>query len=213
MITKRVSKTVITWSLLAFSLLAISGCVSPFFIPASNATSEPIETVIVKTADAAFTQTARAISPTATFSQTPPPTKTSTVTPTPTATVIFSTWTPIAPPTEPVIMTGDDYACTIASSSPGGSIAPRTDFDAKWVVYNTGKKSWDRNNTDYYYSSGARMHKKAAYDLPKNVDPGEKVSLVVDMIAPKNTGEYRVVWRLRVGKTQFCNMELNVTVK
>lgn len=215
MITKKASKTILTWSLLAFSLLAVLGCASPFFIPSlvPEAPSEPLETVIVKTAEAAFTQTAMAIPPTATITQTPPPTKTSTITPSPTATIIFSTWTPVAPTDEPIKRTDEDYSCTIASSSPGGSLAPRTDFDATWVVYNTGKKSWDRNNADYYYSSGARMHKKAAYDLPRNVDSGEKVSLVVDMIAPKNTGEYRIVWRLRVGKTQFCNMILNVTVK
>ena len=66
MITKKASKTILTWSFLAFSLLAVLGCASPFFIPSlvPEAPSEPLETVIVKTAEAAFTQTAMAIPPT-----------------------------------------------------------------------------------------------------------------------------------------------------
>jgi len=215
MITKKVSNTIAKWIFLAFSLLAILGCVSPFFTSPSipNEPSEPLETVIVRTADAAFTQTAKAIPPTATPSQTPFPTKTASITPSPTVTFVFSTWTPLAPPTDSVSMTGDDYSCTVASSSPTTSIAPRTNFDAKWVVYNTGRKSWDRTSADYYYSSGTRMHNKSAYDLPRDVDPRDSITLVVDMTSPKNTGTYRTVWRVRVGKTQFCNMELNVTVK
>jgi len=215
MITKKVSKTNAKWVFLAFSLLAILGCASPFstspFLP--NEPSEPIETVIVRTADAAFTQTAMAIPPTATPSQTPFPTKTASITPSPTVTFVFSTWTPLAPPTDSVILTGNDYSCTVASSSPSAPISPRTDFDAKWVVYNTGRKSWDRTSTDYYYSSGARMHNRSAYDFPKDVDRGDSVTLIVDMISPKNSGTYRTVWRVRIGKIQFCNMELNVTVK
>ena len=215
MFTKKVSKTILTWSSLAISLLAILGCISPFFAPSplAGAPSEPLETVIVKTAEAAFTQTAMAIPPTATLTQTPLPTKTSTITPSPTVTVIFSTWTPIVPTTAPVERTGEDYSCTVVSTSPGESMAPRTSFDAKWKVQNTGNKRWDRTNADYYYSSGTRMHDKSAYDFPNNVDPGDSVTLIVDMTAPKNPGSYSTVWRLRVGKTKFCNMNLTVTVK
>ncbi len=215
MITKKVSTTIAKWVFPAFSLLAILGCVSPFYAssPLSNEPSEPIETVIVRTADAAFTQTAFAKPPTATASQTPLPTKTASITPSPTVTFIFSTWTPPAPPTSSVSRTGSAYSCTVTSASPSSSLAPRTSFDGKWVVYNTGNKSWDSNSTDYYYSSGTRMHEKGAYDLPRTVDPGDSISLTVDMISPKNSGSYETVWRLRVGKTQFCNMSLTITVK
>jgi len=110
-------------------------------------------------------------------------------------------------------MTSSDYSCTVASSSPSRSISPRTDFDAKWVVYNTGRKSWDRTSADYYYASGARMHKRSAYDFPKSVAPKDSVTLIVDMISPKDPGSYNTVWKVRIGKTQFCNMSLTVTVK
>ncbi len=215
MITKKVSKKILTWSYLTISLLAILGCISPFFAqsPLAGAPSEPLETVIVKTAEAAFTQTAKAIPPTATITQTPLPTKTSTITPSPTATILFSTWTPIVPTTTAVERTDSDYSCMVASVSPSKSMAPRTSFDAKWEIYNTGQKSWDRTNADYYYSSGTRMHEKSAYDFPRDVDPGDSVTLIVDMVAPKNTGSYSTVWRVRIGKTQFCNMSLTVTVK
>ncbi|GAB4424551.1 MAG: hypothetical protein Kow002_14060 [Anaerolineales bacterium] len=212
---KNISKPAVLWPLLAISLLVILGCVSPFYVSPSvpEQPAEPLETIIVKTADAAFTQTAMFISPTPTLTYTPVPTKTPTITPSPTPTFVFATWTPIPSATLPGGSTGKDYSCSVLSVSPSGRMAPRTDFDAKWVVQNTGEKTWDRNDADYYYSDGTRMHKKGAYDFPETVQPGETVTLTVDMISPKNTGDFKAVWRIRVGKNQFCNMTITIRVR
>ena len=212
---KKVSKTTVTWVIVSIALMAILGCVSPFYVPPSlpEPASEPIETIIVKTADAAFTQTAKAIPPTATLTYTPIPTKTITETPVPTATFIFSTWTPIPTVTVPGAPTGKDYSCSITSVSPTSHLAPRTDFDAKWVVKNTGTKGWDKDSFDYIYESGTKMHKKAAYDFPKNVGSGDSVTFTVDMISPKEPGSYQTFWILRKGKTKFCKMGITIVVK
>jgi len=208
----------LTWLIALGIVLA---CVPSLATPVPAADPNAINTFIAQTVNAASTQTAAALptsTPTATF--TPTPRNTETLTPTATATVIFI----LSSPTKPVIPTltgsigdgtiSDNFACKVISVNPanGTTFGSRADFDATWKIGNIGKKAWDRNTIDYAYTSGAKIHKVASYDLGSNVKVGETVNIVVDMEAPKNAGTYTTTWTLRSGAKVFCNMSLTIVV-
>ena len=145
-------------------------------------------------------------------SSTPLPTSTSfvlptkTITPTPTAT---ATETPTITPTSSA------YGCNVVSSSPSynASFPPGGDFDGRWTLQNTGTESWG-DIVDLIYISGAKFQAYAdAVDLPKSVAPGESVDVVVDMLAPRDPGTYKTIWRLRRSDTTFCEVTLQIVVK
>lgn len=212
----------------------VMACAPAALTPYPTADPNEINTIIAQTANAASTQTAAAL-PTFTFTPSSTPTvPTPTESPTATSTVIFilSTPTRIVVPTFTSISSGgsgggggsgsggggsssDNFACQIRSVSPanGSSMNPNTDFDGTWSVKNIGVKTWDRNSVDFVYNSGSKIHKVAGYDLKSNVKPGETIDLGVDMVAPKNSGNYTTTWVLRVGQKDFCKMSLTINVK
>ncbi len=207
--------------LLALALL-IAGCAP--LLPMGFPTQSPdaIPTIVAQTAAAAATQTAAAL-PTATFTptitltptETPiPPTET----PTPTPTFIFVLATDTATPTIEsggTVGSSTTYRCIVLAQTPpnGTTLAPNTDFDWMWRVENTGTRTWGDTEVDYRYLSGDRFHKKEIYDLPRDVYPGETIELIVDMIAPGETGTYTTTWSLRVGKKTFCPVTLTINVQ
>ena len=99
------------------------------------------------------------------------------------------------------------------SPANGTSFKARDDFDAVWKVKNIGQKNWDKNGVDYFYASGAKLHKVAAYDMSANVPVGSTTDIIVDMTAPKDAGSYSTTWTLRAGSKSFCNLSLRITVK
>ena len=173
-------------------------------------------TFIAATANAASTQTEMFITPSATPTFTPTPSKTPSDTPTPTATFLYLLPTITFTPT---FVTGQpsftDYACTVLAQAPEDNslIGPGAVFAVRWQVKNTGLTAWDSNSFDYRYKNGTKMHMKPAYDLYKNVAPGEVADLIVDMTAPTTPGVYTTTWKLRVGKTDFCTMSLTINVQ
>ena len=200
----------------------ILACVPSLATPAPPADPAAVSTFIAQTVIAASTQTAALLpTSTATATTTPTPRNTDTVTPTSTSTVIFilSSPTPIVIPTFTAVGGGgtssEDYACRLVSTSPtnGATFNARDDFDAKWTVRNIGQKNWDRNNLDYRYTSGAILHKREVYDLSSNVNTGGSIELIVDMVAPKNSGNYTTTWNLYAGAKTFCNMTLTINVR
>jgi Ig-like domain-containing protein len=199
------------------ALITIMACIPSLAAPVVP-TLDPnaVVTYIAETAHAASTETARALptfTPTITFTSTPR--STNTPEPTATATIIFI----LASPTSmvPTIVTSDkNYACQVLSVTPvnGTTFLSRTDFDAKWKVLNVGKRLWDKGAVDYLYLSGDKFHKVAGYDLPKAVKPGESLDLIVDMLAPKDSGSYTTNWIMQVnGANNFCPMSLTINVK
>ena len=64
-----------------------------------------------------------------------------------------------------------------------------------WTVENIGINKW---NDEYYYkySSGWDGYKSKKYFLSENVSVGEEIDLVVDMVAPKDSGIYTMKWQL-----------------
>jgi len=223
--------------------LILLGCASPALVtaPPSAPLSEGIETVVVRTAVAAQTQTA-VLMPTFTNTptSTPLPTKTATITPTPTATIIFS-FAPKTGPTEeffgndgtsgsgggnnkndgknsdfvktPIVR---EWACRIISRYPteGTEFTGGTTFRATWVAENTGSKTWPKQGVDVVYQSGADLvDGKPYYDIPKPVGPGGTVTITLTMNAPKRSSEYSTRWSLMVGKTQFCSVRIAFNTK
>jgi len=210
------------------SLSMVLACVVPSLAtPLPPSDPAAISTFIAQTVNAASTQTARVL-PTSTSTPTTTPTPRGTDTPTPTATptVLFILFSPtsLVIPTFTAISSGggtgsgtssDNYACQVVSVSPanGTSLNARDDFDAVWKVKNIGQKSWDKNAVDYFYASGAKLHKVAGYDLNTNVPVGSTTDIIVDMTAPKDAGSYSTTWNLKASSKTFCNLSLRITVK
>jgi len=199
--------------------VTIVACVPGTAVPVAP-TIDPnaIGTYIVQTANAASTRTAAAM-PTLTFTPTITPTQpTDTPEPTATNTVVFVFSSPTAavlPTSTAADISNRAYACQILSLTPanGTSFADRTEFDAVWKVRNIGQRNWNKDSVDYAYLSGDRIHKVEAYDLNITIRVGETTDLIVDMIAPKNSGTYTTNWTMRVGTENFCNMSLTIVVR
>ena len=204
-------------------ILILVACELPAFSVSPAVTSLPsaLETSIAQTVAVAQSQTALFLpSPTRTPTETLLPISTSTETPTPTATIVFlfptSTFTRTITPTDNGLSNAnDDPACRLISRDPANNqvLKPQTDFDARWVIENTSGSLWNEDNVDYIYYSGTKMHKESAYDLPQNVDVGESVTIIVDMIAPKKAGTYSTTWTLRSRQTEFCKLRISIVVK
>ncbi|MCZ2128113.1 MAG: hypothetical protein LC099_10115 [Anaerolineales bacterium] len=167
-------------------------------------------TVIVQTAEAAAVQTKRAMPPTPTptlATNTPFPT----ITPSPTVLFVLPTATPL--PTETKLLrSNDDLACQVLSAEPTETLKPSQKFTAKWTLANIGRSAWDANSADYLYIDGYRLHIQDGYDFPANVSPGNTVELRVGMQAPPSPGKYSTFWVIRMGKTYFCKMQLDINV-
>lgn len=110
---------------------------------------------------------------------------------------------------------GADYACALVSQKPKDwtKMQRRNIFDATWTVKNSGTKTWGKNGVDFKYISGTKMHTyDDAYDLSQDVGSGKTITLVVDMISPKNKGYYTAVWGLYRGSKAFCKLSVTINV-
>jgi len=207
-----------------FALTIVMACV-PTLGPAQPAvapTLDPItiNQIIAQTANAASTQTARAV-PTSTPTETSTPTATGTKTPTPTITetfiFIYNTPTPfviqLATPTFKST-SNKDYACEIIDSPKNNEVYdPRVEFKVKWRVRNVGRKAWERAEIDFAYVGGDKFHRVDGYDLSRTTFIGEVADLFVDMRAPKDPGTYTTRWSLFHGTEEFCKLRLTIIVR
>lgn len=192
-------------------LLACAPLATPYAPPTFDLLQ--VNTSIAETAGAAATQTF-VLLPTLTI--TPTFTKVPSETPTPTNTIIFSfatsTSTPTITPTSE--KSSEPYDCQVLSQNPadGTSFVPGLAFQARWQVKNTGTEVWGVNTADYRFVSGTKFHKAPVYDMETSVPSGEKVDIKVEMWAPMDPGDYTTTWKIKVGKTEFCTMKLNIIV-
>jgi len=78
----------------------------------------------------------------------------------------------------------------------GASFAAGTAFEKTWTLKNTGTCTW---TTDYaaVFVDGNQMGASSPVPLPKEVAPGQKVTVRVPFVAPAAPGTYRSVWRLQ----------------
>ncbi len=117
--------------------------------------------------------------------------------------------TPVAPDTN------SDYRCSIEERAPqdGDNYKPGASFDAKWVIKNSGNKTW-KSNFRYGYLSGVKMFEgNDVYSLNQDIDPGKKLTITLDMVAPETRGTQSMVWNLYYGEIQICSMPVLIEVK
>jgi hypothetical protein len=99
--------------------------------------------------------------------------------------------------TTPAAPNGGDQAEFVADLSiPDGTIlAPNEPFQKGWRIQNTGTITW---TTDYslVFIDGSLMGAPPSVPLPKEVAPGEKLEISIDMVAPPAPGPYRGYWEL-----------------
>jgi hypothetical protein len=209
-----------------FATATLLACVIPGLAPVSAPipTFDPnsINTSIAATAGAAASQTAAFLPLTLTPTVTSLPTQTASITPTPTATFVFQINTPAGQdstpgtPTSGTAEAAKEYACELVTQAPedNSTLAPRIDFEVRWQVKNTGTLTWDSNNIDYRYASGDKLHTSSGiYDMYKNIPPQEMADIIVKMRSPGDPGTYSTVWKIRIGKTEFCKLSLTIVVK
>jgi hypothetical protein len=217
-------KTYFRKALILIVLVATLAACSTTPTPTSTATAAPtvdqqptlnaLGTQVARTIVADLTQnapTATPVTPTATEepTQTPAPTNTPLPTVKPTATYIPWTATPLYTAT-PV-----ENACSITEVTPKSTdtLAKKADFDGKWIVKNIGSRTWESESVDIVYKSGTKLQKKVdVEDLAADVPYNSSLTVIVDMTAPADAGEYSTTWAIVRGSVTICTLNLTVTV-
>lgn len=201
------------------ALIIVLACIPSTGTTIPTVDPSQVDQFIAQTANAALTQTARAV-PTSTGTATVTPTlNTHTPSPTATSTVFFEL--PSATPsiTATFALGGggtseDAFACEVLSVNPvsGTSFRSRASFDVTWRVRNIGERKWNEDVVKYVYDSGDRLHTIASYVLESDVGPGDTLTAVVEMQAPEDPGVYSTTWTLQRGDNSFCPMFLTINV-
>jgi hypothetical protein len=116
-----------------------------------------------------------------------------------TATPVASTGTPFVAPT----VAGHrqaDYACSVLTRPfDRTSFKPGDPFDIKWIITNTGAKTWSAGR-GLSYMSGPHLTTRGGVELPK-MEPGDTFSFSADANAPLDKGFYVMTWKVEGG---FC---------
>ena len=209
---------------LLIALLTLLGCnAQATAIPATAVPLTAVPTVdpqiFGSTVSAAKTEAVQTVyaqlTQAVTSTDTPQPTETTTMTPVPPTPTATRTLAPLWTVTV-VAATQAAYQCSITSLAPksGESITKDSDFDLAVTLKNTGTEKWSTDNIDFRYLSGTKFQKKVnAIDLPSNVDTGDSIDLVVDMVASTDTGTHDASWGLVLGSTTFCPVTVHVNIK
>ncbi len=194
----------------AFSILfLISAC-----LPQPPATVDPQEvanqvaTSVALTISAAQAQT-EAAQPIAT--NTTLPTQTEVAPPSPTPLIPSATPFVIVPPTATLVVSGGggggggggvviqpDYDCTPVNNRPRDlTVFKKGDeFDIKWTIVNTGKKTIPAKH-DIKYFSGTVLMKDPTdtfREFGKDLKPGDSVTIIIDAVAPVAKGKHVMTW-------------------
>lgn len=222
------------FSLIILLLATLACATSPSVdIPQQPVDINSLETIIVQTADAALTQTARA-NPSATLTATATSTRIPTITPSPTVTFIYllPTLTPV-PTQTPIGYVGSvggsgtqevskfktpqpwDCSVIVKDTQPplGAVLQKEQEFYAYWTLRNTGTEVWTRTTIDLVYRGGWRHDGTRIIDITENGGPGATVRVGARFIAPKAAGEYQSFFVLKVGKREFCSMKISFVIK
>jgi hypothetical protein len=151
-------------------------------------------------------------------SPTSEPTQAATMTSTSLPTMTLAPFPIVVPtpiPAPPISPTPPAYRCEILSQSPyKKTFAPNEDFDARWLLKNTGTSHWDANIFDYQHLSGEMMDKHGdIFDLPSTIEPGKQFNILVDMKAPSQPGRYIATWGVTSGSLRACSMDLVIFVR
>jgi hypothetical protein len=169
-------------------------------------------------------------------SETPRPTHTPSITPSPTipfvvhVPILYKTAVPTEtpyesptslqepgitqPPRPTAIPVGG--ASVYTQTPPNGTIfSPGAHFKASWLFTNDTNLMWGMHEVDFIYWEGERMYApdNNIIDLPKDVFPNGKVTISVNMIAPKDPGTYSVTYMLHEGARHYIKVTLTIIVQ
>lgn len=78
----------------------------------------------------------------------------------------------------------------------GSDITVTNDTDVQWTLKNIGTKTWTTEYQYRFYLGETQFHKYTSYKLPKQVLPGEEVTITVDMKSTMPKGNYYEMWVL-----------------
>ena len=118
------------------------------------------------------------------------------------------TWTPTPAP----------FKCDVASTFPpwGQQYKPRTNFIAKWRLYNSGENMWHMDDILDGYVSGTKMQNpdRGNRILDHTVYAEDYLNIQIQMHPPKEPGIYTITWGLRKTnkKDFFCTFSVTIEV-
>ncbi len=194
----------IPWLLMAFSLLALSGC-GRGAAGIATVDAAPIYTQLASTAIALQTQTALAM-PTATSTPQASPTSEATNTPLFTDTPLPGTpsVTPLVSntPKAPLQASCDnmEYVSDV-NYADGYAATPGEVMDKTWRVMNPGPCTWNLNYRLVFGWGGVGTNwQNARVNVYKIVPPGDSIELTLSLRAPKDHGEYGAVFVMQNDK-------------
>jgi hypothetical protein len=101
--------------------------------------------------------------------------------------------------TQPAQSGCSDWVHMPSETVPDGTVIPsNTGFIKTWTFQNTGTCTW---TTAYSlnFLSGEPMGAQASVSLPSEVQPGQSVTIAVNLVAPPSTGTYQGNWIFRDG--------------
>ena len=95
----------------------------------------------------------------------------------------------------------DCYAIKFLSETiPDGSkFLPGEKFTKTWTIRNNGDCEWTKDFS-LDFNTGDRMSGASSTKLGKTVDPGESITLSVDLTAPDKAGDYTARWHVSTEK-------------
>lgn len=192
----------------AFSVVfLLSACLpqAPAETPDPVEIANQVATSVALTVSAAQTQT-QAAQPIATNTTLPTQTESSPFTPTP----LIPSATPfvIVPPTATVVVSGGgggvavvpDYDCTPVNNRPRDLTVFKkgNEFDIKWTIVNTGKKTIPAKHDIKYFSGTVLMKdpNDTVREFGVDLKPGDSVTIIIDAIAPAEKGKHVMTWRV-----------------
>jgi hypothetical protein len=194
--------TKLTWLMTAIILSGLTAC------GGGTPTTDPSQalTQIWKAVEVAQTQTAQAVSPTPSVTNTPvaSPTLQATITP-----LLTNTPKPGTPSATPITISTSsgtqsasvDNALGIADVTyPDNSeVVPGASFVKTWQVQNLGPSTWNKNYRLIFGWGGVGTNWKttAASYFTTTVLPGEKLEISVTLKAPTEAGTYSAAFRLQ----------------
>ncbi|HEY5982914.1 MAG TPA: NBR1-Ig-like domain-containing protein [Anaerolineales bacterium] len=187
------TRSFLLWATAATLILTLTGCNLP------RQSAAGVQTAAALTVQAALTSAA----PSATFTSVAPPSQA------PTAAAPASA----TPPPSATVPVSCDKSQFISETVPDNStFSGGEDFTKTWTLKNTGTCSWTPSYS-LVFVSGDALGGSANSSLAANVNPGQSITVSVNLEAPDGNGTYHGNWGLRnAAGVIFANFWVQIKV-
>lgn len=104
-----------------------------------------------------------------------------------------------------------DYGCGVLTITPANLtvFSPQQSFTIKWIIKNTGQKTWPAG-LDVKYSAGEKMTTTLSAPIKVALKPNDTFPITIDAIAPKDPGKYYMTWSV---EGQGCDAYVAIIVE